>query len=206
VLGVSTSSENDTAEGGFRQNEPEGEFIAAAASLQVIDGDITEGQVVEPESVDVIAATVLDHVPSVVAEVETELSSEFEFTLTGKQVPVKKTQATSEVFSAGNEVVEVAPTPIVDSETGKMTIAGECNNVWYVVILYKTARDYARDPRSHILNQTYPCEGGQFSYTISELPSTLPRGTYYLLVGEQGDRGGWTPITALTEISINNKN
>lgn len=210
VLGAATSSETSEEEAVVPiEEEPlEGEFIAAAQSLEVIDGDITEGEVVEPEAVDVI--TVIEPEPieeAVVAEVEEiDPGPEFTFALTGKQIPTKKTEATSDGFKQGEGVIDEALIPIIDNETGAMNIAGACSDVWFVVLLFKNERDYARDPRSHVLNQAFPCVGGQFSYSISELPSTLPSGTYYLLVGQQGDRGAWTPITALTEITINNRN
>jgi hypothetical protein len=204
VLGAATS----TGEEGAIAEEPlEGEFIAGAESLEVVDGDITEGEVVEPQPVEVITVIEPEPIPqAIVAEVEEDLGPEFTFALTGKQIPTKNTLATAEGFKSGEGEIDASLVPIIDNETGAMNIAGQCGDVWFVVLLFRNERDYAKDPRSYILNQAFPCVNGQFTYSISELPATLPSGTYYLLVGQQGDRGAWTPITALTEISIDNRN
>ncbi len=94
----------------------------------------------------------------------------------------------------------------IDATTGVMSVSGACASPYFVVLLFKNQMDYEVDPRSFILNRAYPCEGGAYDYSIDRLPPTLENGTYYLMVGEQGERGPWTPATGLTEITINRSN
>lgn len=90
----------------------------------------------------------------------------------------------------------------VNSVTNTLKVSGSCSMKYFVVLLYKNETDYNNDPAASILNRAFPCVGGKYSYSIDELPTTIPNGTYYLLVGEMGDTGTWTPITALVPISI----
>jgi len=92
--------------------------------------------------------------------------------------------------------------PVIDNASGTMHLSGSCNNIYFVILLFRDPEDYARDPQSFILNKAFPCIGGSFTYDIADLPDSLPNGTYYLLVGAEGDRGPWTPITSLTEITL----
>lgn len=92
--------------------------------------------------------------------------------------------------------------PVVDSETGGMSFGGICNTKYFVVLLYKNESDYINNSNSYIINKAFECVGGRFSYTIDQLPNNLSDGKYYLLIGQQGDTGSWTPISSLTEIVI----
>jgi len=103
------------------------------------------------------------------------------------------------------ETVTALPSISPDNATGVMNISGACSDKYYTVLLYKNAVDYERDRRAYVVNKAYPCEGGAFNYELSDLPPTLPSGTYYVLIGSQGDSGPWVPITGLTEVDITNK-
>lgn len=95
-----------------------------------------------------------------------------------------------------------APVIALDSASGAPVVSGSCTNVYYVILLYKNETDYSSDPASYILNKAYPCVGGQYSYTMNDVPQSIPSGTYYLLVGGMGERGSWTPVTSLVPIDI----
>ncbi len=99
--------------------------------------------------------------------------------------------------------VNATVTTTIDSENGYLTLSGGCSSTYFVVLVYKNESDYAEDQSSYIFNKAFPCQGGVFSYTISQLPSNLSDGTYYILIGEQGDKGTWVPASQLTEINLN---
>lgn len=139
--------------------------------------------------------------PVSLAELEPE--AEYVFALSGKSIPTKSKVKRADGKEMREETVVTALAPVIDNVHGTVSVSGECANVYYVVLLYKNATDYDANPSSYIVNRAYPCENGSYSYAIDELPSSLANGIYYLLVGEQGERGSWSPITGLTEISIN---
>lgn len=128
---------------------------------------------------------------------------EYTFALTGKHIPSKRHMKSPDGISDTQQTVTAPLVPKLDNTTGTVQISGQCSDAYFVVLLFKNQDDYANDPRSYIVNRAYPCSGGSFSYSISDLPGTLPDGAYYLLVGQEGERGTWTPITSLTEITIN---
>lgn len=127
---------------------------------------------------------------------------EYTFAMTGTHIAAKRTVRDA---AGKQQTVDVAQTvtPRIDNATGVMQVSGSCSNTYYVILLFKNQDDYARDPKSYILDKAFPCENGSFTYAISDLPSSLADGTYYLLVGEEGDKGPWAPITGLTEVTIN---
>jgi hypothetical protein len=191
---------------------PQGETVTIVVEEEVVTEEPTIEENVSQEVVAVIEQTqqevpMVDSVVSdpVITEVPvTELAPEpeFSFALSDESVPTKKKVRTSRGVT--EEEVSTKLVPTVDNEKGELRIEGQCSNVSFVVLLFKNEEDYARDPASYIVNRAYPCENGSFSYALSSLPTTLADGTYYLLVGEQGDRGMWTPITELRAVTINN--
>lgn len=139
--------------------------------------------------------------PAVIPLADLAPKPEFSFAMTGKRVEAKRVQRDR----AGKEqVVDVAQTltPQIDNATGVMQVSGSCSNTYYVILLFKNQDDYARDPKSYLIDKAFPCVGGTFSYSIDELPANLTDGTYYLLVGEEGEKGPWSAITDLTEVTI----
>ncbi|HUO50791.1 MAG TPA: hypothetical protein VMU25_04485 [Candidatus Paceibacterota bacterium] len=131
--------------------------------------------------------------PIVIPKADLAPKPEYQFQISGTSVPVKeKDSAHASTLSAN-----------ADNQTGVVNLSGSCSDTYYVVLLFKNKDDYANDPSSYILNKAYPCQGGSFSYAISDLPTSLENGTYYLLVGQEGAQGGWKPITDLTAITIN---
>ncbi len=194
-----TATSSETESSPITDEEPI--VIAGPASLEIIDEDIVAEDVINPDVVDEIVPLVVDVV--VVLEEEKLIADPtFAIELTGTTIPTIKTD---ESLGAGAEVVRSTIETDIDTE-GVMNLSGVCTEAYYVVLLFKEKDDYDRDPRSYILNKAYPCESGQFTYALEQLPSSLPTGTYYLLIGSQGERGGWTPVTALTEVTINRSN
>ncbi len=128
------------------------------------------------------------------------LDPEFVIALSGKVIPTKK-----EGIIGASDIM-TPPATSIDPESGTITVSGTCASPYYVVLLFKNQTDYQLDPRSFIVNRAYPCENGSYSYSIDRLPPSLANGTYYLMVGEQGERGAWWPTTSLTEVSINRSN
>lgn len=98
--------------------------------------------------------------------------------------------------------VDTVVTPEINNETGAITLSGACSSKYFVVLVYKNATDYADNAGSYILNKAFTCENGTFSYAINSLPRNLPDGSYYILIGEQGETGTWTPASQLTEITL----
>jgi len=116
---------------------------------------------------------------------------------TVKRIKNKNQQADTSTTSITN-----APAITLDTVSGVPIVSGACSNVYYVILLYKNETDYSTNPSAYILNNAYPCTSGQYSYTVDDIPQSIPSGTYYLLVGEMGERGSWTPITSLVPIDI----
>ncbi|TAL49532.1 hypothetical protein EPN83_00060 [Patescibacteria group bacterium] len=101
----------------------------------------------------------------------------------------------------------IAATPALtpDDTLGALDISGSCSDPYFVILVYAQPEDYDTNPSSYIFNKAYPCVSGSYSYSLKELPSTLPSGTYYLLVGGQGSEGSWKPVSALVPIDIKNE-
>jgi len=106
--------------------------------------------------------------------------------------------APSQQVATVTEVPQITP----DAQSGTLVISGVCQNKYYAIILYRTETDYDHDPASYVVNKSYPCENGSYSYTLDDLPPSLESGTYYLLIAGQGDRGPWKPASAIIPITI----
>ncbi len=159
-----------------------------------------------PEELTIVAETLTTVVETVgeefvpLKDANDTLDPEYVLAISGKTIPTKKARA------IGIVPVTVPVATAVDPETGIMTVSGSCASTYFVVLLFKNQTDYENDPRSAIVNRAYSCENGSYSYSIDRLPALLPNGTYYLMIGEQGESGSWTPASGLTEISINRSN
>lgn len=181
-----TSSEMSTS------NRDETVIIADTPLLEVVDSEVSV-DIPQEQIVSVVETPTVASVASIpLVDVQKSVGPEFEFALTGKNIPTERE----------DKKVTTALAPAVDAAAGTMQISGHCSSDYYVVLLFRHQDDYKNDPRSYVVNRAYPCEGGSFSYAISDLPDGLQDGIYYLMIGEQGKKGPWTPITALTEITI----
>lgn len=173
--------------------------------------EVEQVPVVDPTPPQEQPPVVEESQPVAIALEEIAPDPEYVFSVnTGKHIPAKR-RVKEEVRDRFNRVTTVEKEVIVnntpqvtpDNREGTMQITSSCTNKYYVVLVYKNEGDYDRDRTSYIVNKAYPCQGGSFTYLLDDLPSTLQNGTYYVLIGEQGDTGGWLPISGLTEITIN---
>jgi hypothetical protein len=178
------------------EEQPEPTPIEEEIVLDVVAEDVVVDVPVEEVAIEPLTAA------PALSEEDLAPKPEYTFAMTGKKLATQRTVKTPD-GKEHIEAVAAAVTPEIDNTTGTMRIGGACDDTYFVVLLFRNQDDYARDPRSYILNKAFPCENKSFSYDIAELPSSLSNGTYYLLVGSQGERGAWTPITGLTEITIN---
>lgn len=99
------------------------------------------------------------------------------------------------------KVVDNVPQITTNPDTGTITISGVCASPYYAIMVYRRADDYDKDPASYVINRSYPCELGAYSYTLTDIPPSLQTGTYYLLIAEQ-DKGAWRPTSAVIPITI----
>jgi hypothetical protein len=201
VVSVETASTTDViVEPGEPADTSSGESdvtTVAEGALDVIPSDVLEQDptVQAPVGDPAELSPVLD-------ERELQPKPEYVFALSGNIIPTKRV-VNEDGTKREEETVSDVVVPTVDNVTGVVRIEGACTDVYYVVLLFKNQDDYANDPRSFIVNRAYPCIDGHYSYEINRLPVNLENGKYYLLVGSQGERGMWKPITGLTEITIN---
>lgn len=126
---------------------------------------------------------------------------EYSFAMTGKRIEAKRIVRDRAGKEQVTDVTQ-AVTPEIDNATGSMQVSGSCSNTYFVVLLFKNQDDYVRDPKSYLIDKAFPCVGGAFSYRIADLPDSIQDGTYYLLIGEEGERGPWAALTDLTEVTI----
>jgi hypothetical protein len=113
----------------------------------------------------------------------------------------KKASAAAVVPPVPQSDVSSAPNLAPSTQEG-LNITGSCSDKYYVVLLYAAAEDYSSNPASYIYNKAFECTNGQYNYSLNDLPESIKDGDYYILIGGQGDRGSWKPITALTQISV----
>lgn len=117
----------------------------------------------------------------------------YRFEFTGEQI---KTKRVTKVRGGDSGM------PTIDAIEGITSISGSCSSTYYVIALYKYPADFEEKPESAVLNKSYLCIGGEYAYALNKLPTRLQPGTYYLLVGEQGESGPWKPMTDLNEVII----
>ncbi len=141
-----------------------------------------------------------------VAALEEELlvpSKEFTFEIRGETIAAKEETEWSEHGEDGPaDSALITDVPALSTIQETLSISGTCDDLYYVILIYRNADDYDKNPSSYIYNRAYPCGNGHFNYDLNELPFNLESGTFYLLVGGQGGKGGWKPISALTPIGI----
>ncbi len=159
-----------------------------------------------------IQPIVADEVPDITPMdvVELKPKKEYTFELQGRAIP---TNAKTDWTKSQTEKEKITPTKQVTSSVSldlapdqeTLEVSGLCKDPYYVVLLYKSAEDYDKSPSSYIFNKAFDCVGGNYTYAISDLPKDLASGTYYLLIGGQGNKGGWKPISSLSPIIITNQ-
>ncbi len=149
-----------------------------------------------------------EQAPIVLSAKELRPESKYMFSFSGKKISTSRRvgrtrmERSQRVTSVVSEVVDVAPTVAVNNTTGVMSVSGACEDKYYVILVYKHEEDYAQDPGSYVVNRSFPCENGSFTYGVTNLPPSLPDGNYYLLVGSMGETTPWVPITSITEVTL----
>jgi hypothetical protein len=130
---------------------------------------------------------------------------EYTFTLETNSIATKKVPDWAKDTSKkniSNTQVYAVPTFTTDPDTGNLSVSGTCVDPYFVVLIYGKAEDYNTSPTSYIFNKAFDCKSGQYFYEIKDLPDSVRKGRYYLLIGGQGTSGSWKPITALTPMNI----
>lgn len=148
---------------------------------------------------------------SVVAAIDREaLTPDDEYVVTISEVSIATKRKTSwnnehldKKKESSTKVIDT-PVAVVESATedNVFVVSGACQAAYFVVLVYKNKEDYDQNPSSYIVNKAFDCVNGQYSYAINTLPSNLADGSYYLLIGEEGESGSWAPVTALREITL----
>lgn len=90
---------------------------------------------------------------------------------------------------------------IRNGSNDSLLISGQCREKYFVVLAYREKDDYDQSPNSYVYNSAFPCEGGIINHKITEFPN-VEAGEYHLLVGEQGNRAGWVPVSDITKINL----
>lgn len=157
------------------------------------------------EPVPVVQEQIEDKAPVEIVLAPEPPEPEYTFSLTGKHLTTKRMMKSKDGTTQPQQVTS-SLTPQINNADGTISFAGQCSDAYFVVLLYRNPYDYVDDPGSYLINRAYPCVNGSYAYSIADLPKSLSDGTYYLLVGQEGETGLWKPITDLTEININNKN
>lgn len=118
--------------------------------------------------------------------------------------PAKQQKLSFKVDGAAVQVGPRLPVPKVAIGNGglSLTVQGTCTKPYFVVLTYKSVDDFIKKPRSFVSNYAGSCSGGSFSYDMGHLPVDTRAGTYYLVLGEQGEEGSWEPISSLLPIDI----
>ena len=88
------------------------------------------------------------------------------------------------------------------SDGSSLTISGSCTKKYYVVLLYKNKTDYSTKPSSFVANEGHECDGGHFSYDLASLSPDIRDGSYYALIGEQGESGTWSATSEPFPVTI----
>lgn len=98
-----------------------------------------------------------------------------------------------------------APRVAIEDDGLALRVGGDCDQPYYVLLTYRSIKDFEEKPRSFVSNYAGECKGDSFTGRLNHLPIDTPEGTYFLLVAEQGEEGSWTPVTSLLPIEIGHR-
>ncbi len=168
----------------------------------VIESDQTLGEIAE-QTVAAVGAVFDQLTP----EPTPEPLLEPEPVLPAPALPVKAATKKVLSFAEDGAAIQVGarlPVPKVTvGESGlSMSVRGTCTKPYFVVLTYRSVEEFTKKPRSFVSNYAGNCVSGTFSYDMSQMPVDTKPGTYYLVVGEQGEEGSWVPASALLPILI----
>ncbi len=124
-----------------------------------------------------------------------------QFSIHGAALPVPGRLPWQDSTTSAPAMTE-APTISASEDGRSFTVSGSCSDAYAVVLTYRNEDDYRDNPRDALANIATPCTDDRYTFNLGALPDSTRGGTYYLLVGQQGETGTWTPISALLPISI----
>jgi hypothetical protein len=90
----------------------------------------------------------------------------------------------------------------VSQDNKNLIFKGSCSLKYFVILGYRNADDYIKNPSNFIYNKAFECKNSKFYYELNDLPRNLPEGIYYFLVAEQNENSLWYPISAIQKIEI----
>lgn len=93
----------------------------------------------------------------------------------------------------------------VSADGEKLKVSGSCTGDYYSVMIFPNRDDYTNAPGSAVYNAAFPCQGVLIDKTISEFPSLVNSGDYYVLIGQQSGRDPWRPISQIYPIHLEQK-
>ncbi len=170
------------------------EVVKEALGFDALEGDVLEASDPSNASTTASSFTVFERLDVVkMTPSHISVAPRYRFEFTGEQIKTKR---------ASNRYGNDSGMLTIDAIEGKTSISGSCSSTYYVIALYKYPGDYENNPESAVVDKSYLCIGGEYSFALNKLPARLQSGTYYLLVGEQGDAGPWKPMTDLNELII----
>jgi hypothetical protein len=181
--------------------------IISTTTSSIIDNNQVVSEAISP--IDLIIEPIEKEIPIKILykkslrRVELKPKSIYTFSIANSNIKTEKIEknTTKDNFQKSKSINNTA-NPIIENN-GDITVSGSCNNKYFVVLLYKNKNDYVDNSGNSIFNSAFDCLNNSYNYSIKDLPRTLTDGTYYLLVGQQGDIGTWIPISTLSEIVIN---
>jgi hypothetical protein len=96
-----------------------------------------------------------------------------------------------------------SPDITISEDKKSLTIAGSCQEKYFVILLFRNKDDYAKRPNSFAWNSADVCINNRFSYDLRSLSRDIEEGRYYLLLAEESEENPWIPISDLIPITIN---
>ncbi|MBX4206359.1 hypothetical protein KW784_01045 [Candidatus Parcubacteria bacterium] len=203
----STSTQQTIPSDALEATENPQEQDTLEEAIEVIDDSTAEMEAETASTTEEVIEVIEEATTTPVAELPAEIlepEKEYSFEISGAAIAADASPEWSEpLLEAAPEGEEITEVPALDTDTPHiLTVAGECDTPYYVILIYQNQEDYNANPSSYIFNRAFPCENGRYSYDVKELPFSLESGIFYLMVAGQGDKGPWKPITALTPIGV----
>lgn len=172
----------------------------------LITGDATDTPVDQPSAQPEAAPDItVAPAPTPETPAPKRMRRMLQFSVRGSAVPAstRLPWQEKEVQDRLASTTQSAVPSITRSDDGRSYIvSGSCSDKYAVIITYRNEGDYRDNPRSSLINSSTPCDAGHYAFNLGGLPDSTQGGTFYLLVGAQGETGTWTPASALIPITI----
>ncbi len=126
--------------------------------------------------------------------------------LTGRAIQSVISLPWQDVNEAKKRLKELSGSASVtyDAEREDIVLDGTCNEEYYVVLIFRKADDYQKNPNTAVYNSASQCSGS-FSVALGpiiESIGNLKAGTYHILVASQSEGGGWIPISPIAPFQV----